>query len=210
MSGVRPTLCASRILSLHIWLVPRRAREDRCTSLKSVRNEMTKQVREKEEAPTLSCRSLKWSRGICDKPDSVFRWHSTAPARGDHSSGIRVTANLKRTDPGVWRGPRFNTPLFVLAPRRVWLFSLRQLPRDLPFPISSSMPRTFSLFHCSSPCGGGSLTPTLPYGVRTFLSSPFGLTPLGLTAIARKSRWLSYHKTRRGSTCHPLPQNWAT
>ncbi len=152
------------------------------------RLKMTKPSPKKEEAPTLSCRSLKWSRGICDKPDSVFRRHSTAPARGDHSSRIRVTANLKRTDPGVWRGPRFNTPLFVLAPRRVWLFSLRQLPRDLPFPISSSMPRTFSLFHCSSPCGGGSLTPTLPFGVRTFLSSNLKLAPLGLTAIARKSR----------------------
>ena len=32
------------------------------------------------------------------------------------------------------------------------------------------MPRTFSLFHCSSPCGGGSLTPALPDGVRTFLN----------------------------------------
>lgn len=142
----------------------------------------------KEEAPTPSCRNLKWSRGICDKPDSVFRWHSTAPARGDHSSGIRVTANLKRTDPGVWRGPRFDTPLFVLAPRRVWLFSLRRLLRDLPFPISRSKPRTFSLFHCSSPCGGGSLTPTLPFGVRTFLSSAHGLSSMRLPAIARKSR----------------------
>ena len=39
---------------------------------------------------------------------------------------------------------------------------------DLPFPIKS--PRTFSLFHCSSACAGGSLTPVLPYGVRTFLT----------------------------------------
>ena len=39
---------------------------------------------------------------------------------------------------------------------------------DLPFPIKSL--RTFSLFHCSSACAGGSLTPVLPYGVRTFLT----------------------------------------
>ena len=59
--------------------------------------------------------------------------------------------------------------LFDLAPRRVWLFSLQQLPQGLPFPTKRSMPWTFSLFHCSAPYDGGPLTPTLPYGVRTFL-----------------------------------------
>jgi hypothetical protein len=34
-----------------------------------------------------------------------------------------------------------------------------------------AFPWTFSLFHCSSPHGGGALPPALPYGVRTFLST---------------------------------------
>lgn len=32
------------------------------------------------------------------------------------------------------------------------------------------MPWKFSLFHCSSPYGGGALPPVLPNGVRTFLN----------------------------------------
>src|ERR1017187_3467280 len=60
-------------------------------------------------------------------------------------------------------------PLFALAPCRVWLFSLQRLPDKLPFPLVRSMPWTFSLFHCSSPRGGGPLALALPFGVRTFL-----------------------------------------
>lgn len=117
-----------------------------------------------KKAPT-KCR-----QGSCDKPDSVFTTRSTSRDGGGHSSRRHIAMSLKRTYPEASCGPHSNASLFVLAPHRVWLFSLRQLLSDLPFPIEGSKLRTFSLFHCSSPCGGGSLTPVLPCGVRTFLN----------------------------------------
>lgn len=54
--------------------------------------------------------------------------------------------------------------LFDLAPRRVWLFSLQQLPSALPFPGVGSMLWTFFLFHCSSTSTKPLLASCLPEG----------------------------------------------
>ena len=108
--------------------------------------------------------------------------NSTPSARGDYSSESQVTLNPYAILPGslllVAVSPFRLTEsavasLFDLAPRRVWLFSLQQLPSGVPFPARRSMLWTFSLFHCSSPYDGGSLTPALPYGVRTFLNTSY-------------------------------------
>lgn len=79
--------------------------------------------------------------------------------------------------------------LFDLAPRRVWLISLRRLPQGLPFPAKRSLPRTFFLFHCSSPFGGGPLAPALPCGVRTFLPCPFeGARAIACSSSQKRTR----------------------
>jgi hypothetical protein len=94
-----------------------------------------------------------------DKPDSVVSYHS---------SGSDIAITLKQSTREPVR-VTLSALLFDLAPHRVWLFSLCPLPDELPFPLIRSMLQTFSLFHCSSPCGGGSLTPVSLFGVRTFL-----------------------------------------
>ncbi len=106
----------------------------------------------------------------------------------NHSSRPNITEGLKRSYPessleqslfSVWNPktpPRTTIasgiPYLILLRARVWLFSLRRLPRFLPFPKSGSMPRTFSLFHCSSPYDGGALPQALLCEARTFLVQP--------------------------------------
>ena len=134
-----------------------------------------------------------------------------AVSGGDYSSGNQVTLALKQSYPGAlcWshrsslaRKLGTNAPLFDLAPRRVWLFSLQRLPFGFPFPAEGSMPWTFSLFHCSSSYDGGSLTPALPYGVRTFLniSHPNGVTFALAQNIAIACR--SWNRTIAGAVRH--------
>lgn len=124
--------------------------------------------------PPQNCR--KWSR---DKPDSVFLGGFDGAPR---EAIIPLRFELPRTFSDLTRRHHagrmrlfraVGASLFDLAPRRVWLISLRRLPQGLPFPAKRSLPRTFFLFHCSSPFGGGPLAPALPYGVRTFLPCPF-------------------------------------
>ena len=118
------------------------------------------------------------SKRIRGKPDSVFLRTFDIVRR---EATIPLSTELLRASSDLTREPRTgraletictasNAPLFDLAPRRVWLFSLQRLPLGLPLPAVGSVPWTFSLFHCSSSYDGGSLTPALPSGVRTFLS----------------------------------------
>ena len=51
---------------------------------------------------------------------------------------MKLTLHLKRSYPeaslqAAGEIRRFRAPLFDLAPRRVWLFSLQRLPQGLPF-----------------------------------------------------------------------------
>jgi hypothetical protein len=80
--------------------------------------------------------------------------------------GLKLLSTSSDPTRKLCTGRAFYAPLFDLAPRRVWLFSLqrlhlfRELLRilllaplrvdSLPFPVCRSMPWTFSLFHCSS------------------------------------------------------------
>jgi hypothetical protein len=149
---------------------------------------------------------------ICDKPDSVFQRRSTLSLGGDYSSGNQVTLALKQSYPEAlcWSHRSFfarklgtNAPLFDLAPRRVWLFSLQRLPFGFPFPAVGSMPWTFSLFHCSSSYDGGSLTPALPYGVRTFLniSRPIRSCPHIGSKYRNRLQILERDHIRRHASC---------
>ncbi len=74
------------------------------------------------------------------------------------------------------RSLRTYAPLFDLAPRRVWLFSLQQLARtsrsrylgQCPgHSLCSTVPHLN--LGANQGSGGGALPPALPFGVRTFL-----------------------------------------
>lgn len=73
------------------------------------------------------------------KPDSVYR-----PEVDNFKSGRRLFVlafgfpKARAILPGSLTLAVLNAPLFDLAPCRVWLFSLRQLPQGLPFPASGS------------------------------------------------------------------------
>ena len=146
---------------MRIFLL-RAKKRDGCAKAATNSTHRTRGAADKADARLFACSKKMPAPQTC-KPGSVFDPLGRREEKGENHFSQRSTRKLLTV--------RNHTKafLFDLAPRRVWLFSLRRLPLSLPFPARGSMPRTFSLFHCSSGFPGWLSPVAVSYGARTFL-----------------------------------------
>ena len=131
------------------------------------------------------------SNWIYRKPDSVFSQsdrHRSGERRplflyaSDYSARFSNRTRKLLCGPQSWQHNWPTFPYLILLRAEFGCFHSVCSPEASLAGLKIIATKTFSLFHCSSACTGGSLTPALSCGVRTFLER--GLRDAGRLLLA--------------------------